>query len=237
MTVLEQLEQQKTDLVAATQAKLVVLDEVIAAVKRLEALGLAVPALPVSPPQVNVTREPPEVPKAPAAPKKASDTPEVVHRRAADLKDPVLEWLKTHGPMNTKAIARGLGVRIPPVRTALHALESERKVHTTGIKRSQRWNLGPKVPVKPAVASLPTVPANRHVREDGGTVPPASVEEAIRAARRYSHTLGPFKPSSAGAGSAFIARCTGCDTYVTIGRDGKVSGPGTRHDCLAKTGS
>ena len=250
MTILEQLEQDKATLLTATQAKLVEIDAAIDAIKRVESLGF------------RVVGSAPAAAKAPTAPRdnampgsmvaedlrahgggpapkiKPADTPEGVQRRAADLKKPILEYLKANGPTNTKAIARGLGVRISPTRAALYELESERAVHTVGQKRSQRWHLGPKVAVRPAVApapTLPSVPANRHLREDGVTVPPPeSVKEATRLAKRYSHELGPFKASSAGAGSAFISRCKGCDTYVTIGRDGKVSGPGTRHECLAK---
>ena len=242
MTILEQLEQDKATLLTATQAKLGEIDAAIEAIKRVEALGFSVEKRPDTPvqnvPRVHTPRTV-EKPSADVAPRpKPADTPEGVQRRAADLKTPVLEWLKANGPTNTKAIARGLGVRISPTRAALYELESERAVHTVGQKRSQRWHLGPKVAVKPAVApaaALPSVPANRHLREDGVAVPPPeSVKEATRLAKRYSHELGPFKASSAGAGSAFIARCKGCDTYVTIGRDGKVSGPGTRHECLAK---
>lgn len=162
-----------------------------------------------------------------------SDTPDRITTRGEQLKDIVFTWLMANGPANTKAIARALNHRVAPVRAALYQLEADRKIHTSGVKRSQRWGLGPKVPL----AKPPTPARDTALREAQGaaTRPPdqTKVEEAVRAARRYGHTLGPFKSSSPGAGSQWIARCGPCDTYVTIGRDGKIAGPGTRHDCLA----
>lgn len=168
-----------------------------------------------------------------------------ISTRGESLREPVLAWLKAHGPANTKAIARALTARIPPVRAALYQLESERHVHTTGQKRSQRWNLGPKVPGQAASVGLsstqkpaksapqakkPVADTKQDVEAGLAT---AIRDQAMRSAKMFGHTLGAFKSSSPSAGSQFIARCTGCDTYVTVAKDSKISGPGTRHECLA----
>jgi hypothetical protein len=136
-------------------------------------------------------------------------------------------------PQSTGQLEAAFGVS-RKLTSALIALVEARKVHRIGTgPRNYRWSLkgsSPVPDVAPSPKAIPPVTAAAPGPKD------AHRDEAIAKARRFGHVLGPFKPSSPGAGSAHIARCTACDTYVTIGRDGSISGPGTRHDCLAAKG-
>lgn len=159
----------------------------------------------------------------------------VVPTATDDLSARILKALAVSGPQSTGQLVATFG-SAGKLTAALLALTDSAKVFRIGTgPRNYRWSLemAPK-----GLAVTPAAPSTKPPAASLTTAPEDSTrDEAIKAARRFGHTLGPFKPSSVGAGSAHIARCTYCDTYVTIGHKGAISGPGTRHECLAAKGN
>lgn len=166
------------------------------------------------------------------------EAPPAVRRPA---KADVLALLQKQGSLRPCEIELALGISTTTFRAWLDELLLAGAVTTTGRTNATRVHLGPTPPEQPIkvrrARSVRPTPASSPVAapspSSNGNNDPQ--EEATRQARRYGHRLGPFKPSGVGAAAAFIARCTACDTYVTIGRDRKIAGPGVRHECLAST--
>lgn len=145
------------------------------------------------------------------------------------------------GPVSRGDLVTRLHSDAAVVSRHLNALFAKGLVHREGTgPRNARWGLGAKGAKRPVIVDdvhnrkrpdVVTAKTPSPRKQDSGELADTVRDEAIRKSTQCGHTLGPFKPSSMGAGSAFIARCTWCDTYVTVGKDSKITGPGVRHEC------
>lgn len=160
------------------------------------------------------------------APTPAVEARQPVAMRAS-ARDQILEYLKTHTRVMGTVIEHALGLGTGERKRTLDQLAREGRVTFVGNGRGIRWSLATSsAPAGPK----PVVPHHNPIDDP---LWEAAQGEAARKARQFGHDLGPWKSSSPGAGSELIARCVGCDTYVTLDRALKASGPGIRHECMA----
>jgi len=127
-----------TDRIAALEGSRAILIGCVELLERAEA-----PAANATPPRRPVADTTPQPPPGPALPGMGPGR----HRDGIDrsaLRRMLLDALEKHGPHGSGALAVICDSHKASVKNELDKMAGERLVHSVGLRRGQRWHLGPR---------------------------------------------------------------------------------------------